>query len=43
MIFELLLVDVVDPSLGRVDHESLSQQTLMEMVIEGITNKEAIC
>ncbi|KNH07684.1 hypothetical protein XU18_1685 [Perkinsela sp. CCAP 1560/4] len=43
MRFELLLLDAVDSSLGRVDHESLPQQTLMEMVIEEITNKEKIC
>ncbi|KNH05182.1 leucine-rich repeat protein [Perkinsela sp. CCAP 1560/4] len=43
MVFELLFLVAVDPSLGRVDYGSLSQQTLMEMVIEGITNKEEIC
>ncbi|KNH07801.1 hypothetical protein XU18_1571 [Perkinsela sp. CCAP 1560/4] len=43
MRFELLFFETVDSSIGRVDHESLSQQTLMEMVIEEITNKEKIC
>ena len=43
MTFELLFLDAVDPSLGRLDYASLSQQALMEMVIEGITNKEKIC
>ncbi|KNH03672.1 leucine-rich repeat protein [Perkinsela sp. CCAP 1560/4] len=43
MTFELVFLDAVDPSLGRVDLESLPQQALMEMVIEGITNKEKIC
>ncbi|KNH06899.1 leucine-rich repeat protein [Perkinsela sp. CCAP 1560/4] len=43
MRFELLLLGTVDSSLGRVDRESLPQQTLMEMVIDGITNKEEIC
>ncbi|KNH05349.1 hypothetical protein XU18_3615 [Perkinsela sp. CCAP 1560/4] len=43
MRFELVFLDAVDPSLGRVDLESLPQQALMEMVIEGITNKEKIC
>ena len=38
-----LLFYAVDPSLGRVDHESLPQQALMEMVIEGKTNNEEIC
>ena len=31
--FQLFLS--VDPSLGRVDYNSLSDQTLMEMLIEG--------
>ena len=39
----MLFFDTVDPSLGRVDNESLPQQALMEMVIYGIKNKEAIC
>ena len=43
MVFELFFLDTVDPSLGRVGHDSFSQQTLMEMVIEEITNKEEIC
>ncbi|KNH05573.1 hypothetical protein XU18_3544, partial [Perkinsela sp. CCAP 1560/4] len=43
MRFELLFFDAADSSLGRVDHESLSQQALMEMVIGEITNKEVIC
>ena len=43
MKFELLFLDTVDPSLGRLDYASLSQQALMEMVIEGITDKEMIC
>ncbi|KNH05798.1 hypothetical protein XU18_3209 [Perkinsela sp. CCAP 1560/4] len=43
MRFELVFLDALDPSLGRVDLESLPQQALMEMVIEGIANKEKIC
>ena len=43
MSFELVCLDAVDPSLGRVDLESLPQQALMEMLIEGIANKEKIC
>ena len=43
MRFELLFFETVDPSLGRVDHDSLPQQALMEMVIEGVKNKEKIC
>ena len=36
MRFALVFLDAVDPSLGRVDLESLPQQALMEMVIEAI-------
>ncbi|KNH06856.1 hypothetical protein XU18_2366 [Perkinsela sp. CCAP 1560/4] len=43
MNFEFLFLDTVDPSLGRVGHDSFSQQALMGMVIDGITNKEMIC
>ncbi|KNH04683.1 hypothetical protein XU18_4121 [Perkinsela sp. CCAP 1560/4] len=43
MRFELLFFNTFDPSLGRVDKESLPQQALMEMVIDGVKNKEAIC
>ncbi|KNH05252.1 amino acid adenylation enzyme/thioester reductase family protein [Perkinsela sp. CCAP 1560/4] len=43
MRFELVFLDAVDPSLSRSDHESLPQQALMEMVIEGKTNNEEIC
>jgi len=41
----LLVFSTADPSdLGRLDHASLSQQTLMEIVLSGIhTNKESIC
>ncbi|KNH07682.1 hypothetical protein XU18_1683 [Perkinsela sp. CCAP 1560/4] len=43
MRLELVFLGTVDSSLGRVGHDSFSQQTLMEMVIEGITNKERVC
>ena len=43
MRVELLFLHGVDPSIGRVERESLPQQALMEMVIEGKTNKEEIC
>ena len=43
MTLALFLFDAMDPSLGRVDKESLPQQSLMEMVIDGISNKEVIC
>ncbi|KNH08125.1 hypothetical protein XU18_1291, partial [Perkinsela sp. CCAP 1560/4] len=43
MGFELLFLEAVDSSIGRVAHDSFSQQALMEVVIEGITNKEDIC
>ncbi|KNH04576.1 hypothetical protein XU18_4206 [Perkinsela sp. CCAP 1560/4] len=43
MRFESVFLDAVDPSLGRLDYASLSQQALMEMVIDGIANKEKIC
>ena len=43
MTFALVFLNTADPSLGRLDYASLSQQALMEMVIEGIANKEKIC
>ncbi|KNH08658.1 hypothetical protein XU18_0855 [Perkinsela sp. CCAP 1560/4] len=43
MTFQFLFFDTVDSAFGRVDRESLPQQALMEMVIQGITNKEDIC
>ena len=43
MRFQFLFLDAVDPSLSRVDYESLPQQALMEIVIDGITNKQKIC
>ena len=43
MRFELIFLNTADPSLGRVDRASVPQQALMEMLIEGITNKEEIC
>mmetsp|Transcript_2186 Transcript_2186/g.3417 ORF Transcript_2186/g.3417 Transcript_2186/m.3417 type:complete len:229 (-) Transcript_2186:6-692(-) len=33
----------IDPSLGKVDKSSLSQQTLMELLIQDIDNKSDIC
>ncbi|KNH07554.1 hypothetical protein XU18_1775 [Perkinsela sp. CCAP 1560/4] len=42
MRVELLLLDTVDPSLGRLDYAPLSQQALMEMFIEEVTNKQLI-
>ncbi|KNH07837.1 hypothetical protein XU18_1544 [Perkinsela sp. CCAP 1560/4] len=43
MRFELIFLNTADASLGRVDRASLPQQALMEMLIEGITNKYEIC
>ena len=43
MRFELVFFDTVDPWLGRVDRESLPQQALMELVIDGITDDKEIC
>ena len=43
MTLELVLLNTADPSLGRVDRESLPQQAFMEMVIDGIMNKQKIC
>ena len=33
----LFLVTGADPSLGRLDYESMSQQALMEMVVGGLS------
>eukprot|EP00009_Paramoeba_aestuarina_P003334 CAMPEP_0201522622 /NCGR_PEP_ID=MMETSP0161_2-20130828/18394_1 /ASSEMBLY_ACC=CAM_ASM_000251 /TAXON_ID=180227 /ORGANISM="Neoparamoeba aestuarina, Strain SoJaBio B1-5/56/2" /LENGTH=217 /DNA_ID=CAMNT_0047921527 /DNA_START=21 /DNA_END=674 /DNA_ORIENTATION=- len=39
-----VIIQSADPFLGKVpDKSSLSQQTLMELFIDGITNKETIC
>ena len=43
MRFQLLFLNTVDPSLGRLDYTSLSQQALMDIVIEAITTNDAIC
>ena len=43
MRFELVFLESVDPWFGRVDRASLPQQALMEMVIDGIANKQKIC
>ncbi|KNH04475.1 leucine-rich repeat protein [Perkinsela sp. CCAP 1560/4] len=39
----LVFLQSADSSLGRLDYASLSQEALMEMLIEGIENKEKIC
>ena len=39
----IFLTVPVDPTLGKVDKPSLSTQTLMEIFIEGIENREVIC
>mmetsp|Transcript_20841 Transcript_20841/g.32518 ORF Transcript_20841/g.32518 Transcript_20841/m.32518 type:complete len:238 (-) Transcript_20841:32-745(-) len=39
----VLLSFSVDPSLGRIDKSTLSQETLMELLISQIVNKEVIC
>uniref|UniRef100_A0A7S4NKW1 Leucine-rich repeat protein n=1 Tax=Paramoeba aestuarina TaxID=180227 RepID=A0A7S4NKW1_9EUKA len=33
----------IDPSIGKIDKSALSQQTLMELFVDGITNKERFC
>eukprot|EP00009_Paramoeba_aestuarina_P007226 CAMPEP_0201514536 /NCGR_PEP_ID=MMETSP0161_2-20130828/6354_1 /ASSEMBLY_ACC=CAM_ASM_000251 /TAXON_ID=180227 /ORGANISM="Neoparamoeba aestuarina, Strain SoJaBio B1-5/56/2" /LENGTH=268 /DNA_ID=CAMNT_0047911121 /DNA_START=38 /DNA_END=844 /DNA_ORIENTATION=- len=41
VLYSFLFADLSD--LGRLDYASLSQQTLMEMFIDGIDNRELIC
>ena len=43
MRFALVFLDAADPSLGRLKYTCLLQQALMDMVIDGIANKEKIC
>ena len=44
MNLRLALLSTADTShLGRVDHASLSTQTLMEIFIEGLENRDVIC
>ncbi|KNH04162.1 leucine-rich repeat protein [Perkinsela sp. CCAP 1560/4] len=43
MRLALFCLDTLDPLLGRLDYASLSQQALMELVIEEIINKQKIC
>mmetsp|Transcript_23837 Transcript_23837/g.37144 ORF Transcript_23837/g.37144 Transcript_23837/m.37144 type:complete len:205 (-) Transcript_23837:44-658(-) len=38
----IVFIDSIDPSLGRIDKHSLSQHTLMELLIEKINTKERI-
>uniref|UniRef100_A0A7S4KSR4 Leucine-rich repeat protein n=1 Tax=Paramoeba aestuarina TaxID=180227 RepID=A0A7S4KSR4_9EUKA len=42
VLMNTLLFISVDPSLGKVDKRSFSQQTRMELFINGIRNKEGI-
>ena len=39
---KFLLGYCIDPHLGRFDYASLPQQALMELLIDGIENKERI-
>uniref|UniRef100_A0A7S4UQ14 Leucine-rich repeat protein n=1 Tax=Paramoeba aestuarina TaxID=180227 RepID=A0A7S4UQ14_9EUKA len=41
--FACLVLSSDSATLGRLDYASLSQQTLLEMVIDGITFKQYIC
>jgi len=40
MNFGVLLFHFLDPSLDRVDPSSMSQQMIMELLVENITNRE---
>uniref|UniRef100_A0A7S4KSB0 Leucine-rich repeat protein n=1 Tax=Paramoeba aestuarina TaxID=180227 RepID=A0A7S4KSB0_9EUKA len=42
-MLSLTFVSTADPSLGKIDKTTMSQQTLMELLIDGITNKAIIC
>mmetsp|Transcript_6853 Transcript_6853/g.10373 ORF Transcript_6853/g.10373 Transcript_6853/m.10373 type:complete len:205 (-) Transcript_6853:61-675(-) len=39
----LFIFHCAESTLGRIDKSTLSQQTLMELVVEGITNTKRIC
>mmetsp|Transcript_25781 Transcript_25781/g.40237 ORF Transcript_25781/g.40237 Transcript_25781/m.40237 type:complete len:223 (-) Transcript_25781:30-698(-) len=42
MIFSAILSLSADPSIGKIDKDSLTQQTLMELLIEPLTPKHKI-
>ena len=42
-LYSVFLTIAVDPTLGKVDKSSFSMQTLMELFITGIENREVIC
>ena len=43
MVLLYILLLTADASLGKVDKSTLSQQTLMELFTEGITNRSVVC
>ena len=43
LMFPASLVLGIDPSLGRLDYASLSQQALMELLISGVKEVSKIC
>ena len=42
-MFMLLSISAFDPSLGKIDKHSFTQQFLMEIVVQPIENADLLC